>query len=227
MPSPSCPPLVTPLAVIGPQFCAPYPVDLAVVRKLLKITEGNLAVTDVNGNFQIKGKFFSLRDRRVLLDASGNPILTFQQKMHKKHSVQSIVLGKDMFMATMYPNVDYAFIVARGGPQYYLPHPVDLAIVRKVMALTEDKDCTADGNEQHNGGGCDFKADGSWLELSRVIYAGESSTIVAQMHKKHTAESILLGKDWFMVAVYPQIDYAFIDALLVIIDDIKKEDGFN
>ena len=33
-------------------------------------------------------------------------------QMHKKHSVQSIVLGKDKFTATVYPNVDYAFIVA-------------------------------------------------------------------------------------------------------------------
>ncbi|XP_057513105.1 protein LURP-one-related 15-like isoform X2 [Actinidia eriantha] len=102
---------------------------------------------------------------------------------------------------------------------------------------------------------CDFKAEASWLERSHAIYAGESSTIVAQvrcilfkiviksvhhlcesndlmiivmqMQKKHTAESLLLGKDWFMVTVYPQIDYAFIDALLVIIDDINKEDGFN
>lgn len=32
--------------------------------------------------------------------------------MHRKHSVQSIVLGKDTFGVTVYPNVDYAFIVA-------------------------------------------------------------------------------------------------------------------
>ena len=51
--------------------------------------------------------------------------------------------------------------------------------------------------------------------------------IVMQLHKKHSAESILLGKDRFTITVYPQIDYAFIDALLVIIDDINKEDGFN
>lgn len=28
---------------------------------------------------------------------------------------------------------------------------------------------------------CDFKVKGSWLERSRVVYAGESSTIVAQV----------------------------------------------
>ncbi|PSS34738.1 Protein LURP-one-related like [Actinidia chinensis var. chinensis] len=116
------------------------------------------------------------------------------------------------------------------GPQYYLPHPVDLAIVRKVMALAEDKDCTADG--KYLGARAETPQICSsvpkyrwklWLERSCAIYAGESSTIVAQLHKKHSAESILLGKDRFTITVYPQIDYAFIDALLVIIDDINKE----
>ena len=73
------------VAVISPRFCAPYPVDLAVVRKLLTVSEGNFAVTDVNGNiiFKIKGKLLSIRDRRVLLDAAGNPVLTLQQKVRK------------------------------------------------------------------------------------------------------------------------------------------------
>lgn len=38
--------------------------------------------------------------------------LIVEKQMHRKHSVQSIVLGKDTFGVTVYPNVDYAFIVA-------------------------------------------------------------------------------------------------------------------
>nr|GEW06559.1 reverse transcriptase domain-containing protein [Tanacetum cinerariifolium] len=42
----------------------------------------NLLLTDVNGNvmFKVKAKHFSIRDRRVLLDASGVPLLSFQKK---------------------------------------------------------------------------------------------------------------------------------------------------
>lgn len=77
------PPLVNQMAIISPQFCAPYPVDLIIARKLLKLSEGNFGVTDVNGNlmFKVKGKLFSLRDRRILLDAADNPIVSFQQKV--------------------------------------------------------------------------------------------------------------------------------------------------
>ncbi|KAK8548169.1 hypothetical protein V6N12_061087 [Hibiscus sabdariffa] len=72
---------------------------------------------------------------------------------------------------------------------------------------------------------CDFKVKGSWFERSCAVYAGESSTIVTQMHKKHTVESILIGKDKFMVTVYPNIDYAFIVALIVILDGINSSAG--
>lgn len=41
------------------------------------------------------------------------------------------------------------------------------------------------------------------------------------MHKKHTVQSILIGKDNFAVTVYPNIDYAFIVSLIVILDEIN------
>ncbi|KAF6152641.1 hypothetical protein GIB67_008078, partial [Kingdonia uniflora] len=70
---------------------------------------------------------------------------------------------------------------------------------------------------------CDFKVKGSWLERSCVIYLGNSNTIIAQMHKKYTAQSLLLGKDTFMVTVYPNLDYAFIVSLIVVLDAINSE----
>lgn len=45
------------------------------------------------------------------------------------------------------------------------------------------------------------------------------------MHKKHSVESVLLGKDKFMVIVYPNMDYAFIVSLIVILDAMNTESG--
>jgi len=45
------------------------------------------------------------------------------------------------------------------------------------------------------------------------------------MHKKHSVQSVLLGKDKFMVTVYPNVDYAFIAAIIVILDGINKDDS--
>ncbi|KAL1086066.1 hypothetical protein V6Z11_D08G092400 [Gossypium hirsutum] len=76
------PPLATRVSVIEPEYCYPQPVDLAVVRKVLTISEGKFAVSDINANImiKIKGKIFSIHDRRLLTDAAGNPICTLRHK---------------------------------------------------------------------------------------------------------------------------------------------------
>lgn len=83
-PSASAPNLVVPRVVIGPQYCAPYTVDLAVVKKVKTIPDGRFVVTDINNNiiFKIlKGSVLSLHDRRFLVDAAGHPIVTLRGKV--------------------------------------------------------------------------------------------------------------------------------------------------
>ncbi|KAL2509815.1 Protein LURP-one-related 15 [Forsythia ovata] len=89
-------PMANTIAVISPQFCVPYPVDLTIVRKLMTLSEGSFGVTDANGNimFRVKGKLFSLHDRRVLYDSAGNPLITFQQKLLSAHRRWQVYRGE-------------------------------------------------------------------------------------------------------------------------------------
>jgi len=48
--------------------------------------------------------------------------------------------------------------------------------------------------------------------------------LLLQMHKKHTLQSILIDKDHFAVTVYPNVDYAFIVALIAILNEINEDD---
>ena len=43
------------------------------------------------------------------------------------------------------------------------------------------------------------------------------------MKPKRTISNVLLGRDTFVVTVNPGADYAFVVALVVILDEIKKE----
>lgn len=72
------------VAVVGPQFCAPYAVPLTVTKKALSLTDGDFVVMDGNGAvlLKVKGVFFAFRERRLLLDAAGNPLLSMQAKVH-------------------------------------------------------------------------------------------------------------------------------------------------
>ncbi|XP_030928005.1 protein LURP-one-related 15-like [Quercus lobata] len=191
---------VTPVPIIGPQYCELYPVDLAIIRKVMIISDGNFVVTDTNGNviLKVKGAILSLRDRRVLIDGTGNPIVTLRQKMMTAHDRWQVFRGdsEDPF--------DLIFSVKRSSL---------LQLKTKLLVYLANN---------RNEDVCDYKVEGSWFEKSCIIYAGESSTVVAQMHEKMTVKSILIGKDNFMVTVYPNIDYAFIVTLIVILDAINQ-----
>ncbi|KAK3020879.1 hypothetical protein RJ639_047191 [Escallonia herrerae] len=69
MAQPSYVSTTNPVAVISPQLCAPYPVNLIIVRKVMTLSDENFSVTDVNGNvmFKVKSKLWTFRNRRVLL----------------------------------------------------------------------------------------------------------------------------------------------------------------
>lgn len=44
-----------------------------------------------------------------------------------------------------------------------------------------------------------------------------------QMHRKHSAQSILLGKDKFCVTIQPNVDHAFVVALVVMLEEINEQ----
>jgi hypothetical protein len=73
-----------PVPVIGVEYCASAePFQLLIVKEILHISDGNFEVKDNAGNiiFKVKGKLATLRGRRVLNDAAGNPIVTIRQKV--------------------------------------------------------------------------------------------------------------------------------------------------
>lgn len=43
------------------------------------------------------------------------------------------------------------------------------------------------------------------------------------MRRKYTVKNVILGKDTFGVTVYPNVDFAFIASLIVILDEINKD----
>ncbi|KAK6943222.1 LURP-one-related [Dillenia turbinata] len=189
--------------IIGPMYCAPYPVDISIVKKLCALSEDSFVVSDVNENilFKVKGALFSLHDRHVLLDAAGNPLVTLIRKMWSAHSRWQVFRGEST------EPTDLIFSVKRSSI-FQLKTKLDVFLARNTAEQVPD-----------------FTVKGSYFERSCVVFAGESENIVAQMHKKRSVQSILFGKDRFNVTVYPNIDYAFIVSLIVILDEINRDNS--
>ncbi|XP_047331352.1 protein LURP-one-related 15-like [Impatiens glandulifera] len=205
VPSPSYTAITSPIAVVGPQYCvSEYPVDLIIVRKALVLTTGNFSVTDVKENLMFKLQVqWSLHDSRILRDPSGKPIVTLRQKIRTIHGRWQVFRGDS------HDEKDLLF-TAKTTSWLQLKTNMDIFLVNNE-------------SEEYP----DFRLEGSYSEKHGIIYYGDgqSKAILAQMHKKETAKSVLLGKHNFRVTVYPNVDYAFIVSLIAILDDIDMSNS--
>lgn len=75
--------IVEPVPVVAPHFCAPYVVQLSVKEKY-GLRQGDFTITDTNGAvvIRVEGAFISIHNRRLLLDANGNPLLCMRLKVN-------------------------------------------------------------------------------------------------------------------------------------------------
>ncbi|KAJ9694101.1 hypothetical protein PVL29_009878 [Vitis rotundifolia] len=185
MESSSHPPSANPVVVISPHFCSPNQVELAIVTMLLNLSEGSLAVTDMNGTFRfkVKGRVMSLRDRRILQDAAGNALVTLRRKIR---------------------TVRNKWLAFRGDSTA----AKDLLFTTKLSYLPEGKSelnvfLVANTDEEV----CDFEMH---KELDRLKF-----------------QSNVLGKDIFAVTVNPNVDFSFIVALIVIMDETIDDEDAN
>ncbi|KAK2379421.1 LURP-one protein [Trifolium repens] len=181
-------------SIIGSQYHVPHCVDLSIVRN---VTTDNFIVTDINGKifFNLKPSLISLYDHRLLLDATGKTVVvTLRRKVMTGHDRWQAFRGESTDLK------DLIFSVKR-SPMFQTKIKLDVFLASNTKEQISD-----------------FKVKGSWLEKSCVVYAGESHQIVAQMHKKEA-----FGKDNLTVRVYPNIDYAFIVSVILILDEINQD----
>ncbi|XP_076899205.1 protein LURP-one-related 15-like [Bidens hawaiensis] len=190
------------MMVVDPRYFSSFKVDLAIVRKSLTVADGHLScVLDVNGNviFIIKDINFSLHDRHVLLDASEIPILTFKKKhrsIHRRWQAfrNDSTSAKDLIFSTKKTS-----LIQRG---------------------TELSVFLSDNKEESVG---DYKVAGDWKKRSCTVYSYDGSTILAQMHNKDIDACIESDKDTYGISVSPNVDYALVVALMVILYEVNKD----
>ncbi|XP_047307407.1 protein LURP-one-related 15-like [Impatiens glandulifera] len=187
------------IPVIGPEYCMNYPVELKIVRKAIALTTGNFKVTDVNDNdlFKVEVKW-SIHDRRILRDSAGNPVITLRQKIMTMHARWQIFRGD---------STNKKDLIFTAKTSSWLQFKTKLNV---FLAYNKKEKVS------------DFRLEGSYSKGSCKIYVGhgKSKSILAKMRKKETVMNGLTGKDDFRVTVNPNVDYAFVVALIVVLDNI-------
>ncbi|KAI3781384.1 hypothetical protein L2E82_11397 [Cichorium intybus] len=193
MAQPSYAPLSSPVSVIGTQFMTQDQFDITVETN----SSGNLVITDTNHKIMLKVKpcDSSFHYQRVLLDAFDKPIVLIREKVMSEHNRWNVFRDESKSKS------DLIFSTKT-------PHMIQSETILHVFLAnkTSSKDV------------CDFKIKGSWSKRNCTFYMGDTSTTIAQDSSKNAK----LGKDNFMVTIYPNVDYAFVVTLISITGSMKR-----
>ncbi|XP_019162094.1 PREDICTED: protein LURP-one-related 10-like isoform X2 [Ipomoea nil] len=188
-----------PLVVISPEYCAPHHLQISIKKKVYFLATHGYEVKDAaNGTILFKVEniptFFDTKV--VVFDPAGNSILTIRRKAFTLRTRWEVYRGESK------KEKDLIFSARKSS----------------AFQFTTNLDVFLAGNTSEQV--CDYKMKTSYSESTCDIYVKPSSTLIAQMQKKVTAGSLFLGKDNFTVTLHPNVDQAFIVALIVILQEI-------
>ncbi|MED6172176.1 hypothetical protein PIB30_047655 [Stylosanthes scabra] len=190
--TPTTPPSPFPTTIIHPQYCAPYPVGLVLKKE--KTILHKYTVTDINDNlvFTVTSPLLTIREHRFLRDAHGNTILHLRRE-----------LFRDRWKAFRGQSMEQLEIFTRKESSLFqLRTTLDVFLANNTTRI------------------CDFKlVEAGFFARSWVVNIAESDIVVAQI--KHKVGR-MFRREKFMATISPNIDYAFIVALTVTLDDCMK-----
>ncbi|KAK8954930.1 Protein LURP-one-related 15 [Platanthera zijinensis] len=189
------------VAVVNPLFCAPYPIDLAFTSKSPNfVRRGGLTAVDSAGKVLFRAKDSFLGGFTQLQDAAGHTLLTMKAKRMSVHGRWQAFAGD----GTEAP--DLLFSVKKSS---YLQFHEEWVVY--LAANTKEDEC-------------DFKIKGSYRKKNFTIYRGDSSSVVAQLTKKHKL-NVLPKSHAFGATISPNCDYSFITALIAIFRMVYSGNG--
>eukprot|EP01018_Ginkgo_biloba_P036916 Gb_03485 [translate_table: standard] len=190
------------LPVVGSKFCTPDNTLVLTVQKTRNKTcsGGDLVVNDPDGHLflRVDGRACSFRDNRVLRNASGKPIITLRRKILSINNQWEAFRGEKTESANL-------LFRARTSCPLQLKTSVNVYM--------------ADNTEEEQW---NFKVKGDYIERSAIFYYG--ARIIAELSRKRASNcNALLGRDTFLITIHPGVDYAFIVALVAVLDEIHRD----
>ncbi|KAF0910988.1 hypothetical protein E2562_005378 [Oryza meyeriana var. granulata] len=188
------------LAVVDARFCTGDAAALSVA-KTLSMSGNDFTVTDAATGavvLRVDGVLFSLRRRCLLVDADRRPVLTVQESAMVMNTRWKVFRGESTSRR------DLLFTAVK-------PSAMQLWGSTKVSVFLSSNDA-----EQ----ACDFRVTGSYHDGACAVSLGDSDTVIAKIDRRFSVASALLGKNTYSVTVNAGIDYAFIVALVVVLDEM-------
>ncbi|KAK8579618.1 hypothetical protein V6N13_142790 [Hibiscus sabdariffa] len=180
--------------IIGDQFCVPYTIHLEVRRKVESFSNAHYDVLDATGKviLQIDGGVWNSAKKRLMKDPAGFPVSTLRKKALSWKNKWQIHQGESSEKNRLLCSVQQSDAIP-------IKNNMDVYLASNYKEEEPD-----------------FHVTGSLTSLSFKVW--KDNLIIAEVKHNYTWGSCK-GKESFKVKVYPEVDYAFIIALIVIMHD--------
>ncbi|GMH32452.1 hypothetical protein BSKO_00286 [Bryopsis sp. KO-2023] len=187
--------LQAPLVAIDPRFITQEEVYL-VLKEKFSFSGDDFSIHDTNGRhwFQVKGKTFSLRDKKTLFDVANVPVLTMHSKVFSLHSTQEIYRGQSTDLA---------------------------ATVKKKIKLSFNSSITVTVTYQGRTEILEIK--GNFMDRAFIIMRGGQLIAKSTRTNRWGAAALLTDRETYFLEVAAGVDSALMVALAVSIDEIERE----
>jgi uncharacterized protein YxjI len=140
----------------------------------------------------------TIRDRRRLLDADGNQIATLHKALISMHDRSYINLGDSTDQDEAIASVQKVLLSFGHDLQVYL--------------------------KEGDGSTWDFKVSGDFLAHSFKVYSRDDQVAAEIGREIFNSRHIFTGAETYQVKIQPNVDSAFIVALVALIDLVFRQD---
>ncbi|XP_021963961.1 protein LURP-one-related 15 [Folsomia candida] len=192
-----------PICATEPRFCLPQTVQLRLREKLWSFSGDDFKITDASNRefvyFQCQGRVFSLREKKVLRDNMGVPVLNMKEQLFSFTDKFKVYAGEHSDREICKFNSKLTFFKAKLSSQF-----IDVISGRPRLITLK----------------------GDWREKRCVIYLGEpkqGGIPIARIFRPLTGRSLLFGVDDYIIEIAGGVDIALAVIMCIALDEHSRD----
>jgi len=191
-----------PICATEPRFCLQTPVQLRLREKLWSFSGDDFKITDANTGvlfFQCQGKVFSLREKKVLRDNYGQPVLNLKEQLLSFTDKFKVYAGDNSDREICRLNSKLSFVKAK-----LTTHFTDVITHRQRGIVLK----------------------GDWRDKRCMIFLGEpkqGGIPIAKIYRPTSGRSLLFGVDDYIVEIAPGVDIALMVIICIALDEHQRD----
>jgi uncharacterized protein YxjI len=195
-------PMPEPICATEPRFCLPNPVQLRLREKYFSLSGDDFKISDANSGvvyFQCQGKYFSLREKKVLRDNMGVPVLNLKDQLISFTDKYKVYAGDSSDRQICKFNSQITFLKAKLSTSF-----VDVMTGRQRYVVLK----------------------GDWRDKRCVIYLGEpkqGGIPLAKIYRPLSGRTWMLGVDDYILEVAPGVDIALMVIMCIALDEHARD----